>query len=105
MIRIVMILVLVAVAGACHAAEAPTMLDYFKTRLPAATPPAETDTMPIMQGNGSAIRMIDPAYLAPKILTIRQGATEPDDTPKIRVFDKTGKLRLTITADGAVVLE
>lgn len=56
------LLILFTMAGTAYGAE--TMLDYFKGRLPATTPPAVTDTMPIMQGNGTAMRMIKPSDLS-----------------------------------------
>jgi len=102
--RFVLVFLIVVVApGTAYPGE--SMLDYFKGRLPAATPPAATDTMPIMQGDGSAVRMIKPRDLAQDILTIQQGPNEPDSTPKVKVYDKAGKLRLTIMADGAVAIE
>lgn len=54
---------LLAATGTGYAADPPqSLLDYFKSRLPATTPPAATDSIPILQG-GAAMRMIRPADL------------------------------------------
>lgn len=39
------------------------------------------------------------------VMEVHQGAAEPDNTPKIRVYDNTGKLRTTIYADGSIGIE
>jgi hypothetical protein len=54
-------ILLLAVVAAGYGAE--TMLDYFKGRQPATVPHGATDKIPILQGNGAAVRMISPADL------------------------------------------
>ena len=112
MIRTIFILVLIAVAATCHAADPPqSMLSYFQTRLPATTPPAPTDTMPIMQGNGAAMRMVKPADLTVgkvastsdgTVLAVKQGPTEAATANKFEVRDAAGNLTMVITATGAM---
>lgn len=114
MIRTIVILVLIAVAAPGHAADSSqgqSMLSYFQSRLPATIPPAPTDTMPIMQGNGAAMRMVNPADLTVgkvastsdgTIVAMKQGPTEAPDANKFELRDAAGNLTMVITATGAL---
>ena len=76
-VLVVGVLLLVVTAQHGHAAEGESMLNYFKGRLPATTPPGITDALPIMQGNGAAIRMIRPSDLGIVGPAGPQGETGP----------------------------
>jgi len=114
MIRTCLILALVAVAATSHAADPPqgqSMLSYFQTRLPATVPPASTDTIPIMQVSGAAMRMVKPADLSVgkvastsdgAVVTVKQGPTEAATANKFEVRDHAGNLTMVITATGAM---
>jgi surfactin synthase thioesterase subunit len=61
-------------------------------------------TLPADDANRKA-RNVTVSTLRNQVLEIRQTAEETDTTPKLRVYDKTGKLRCTIFANGSIGIE
>lgn len=90
---------LIIIALTATVANARELLD-----LPEATVLRDTAVIPLYDTTDGT-QKITGAKVKQQVLEIRQGADEADTTPKLRVYDKTGKLRCTIFANGSIGIE